>query len=280
MIADLGIGAVLSKDALIAAEITIVLGGVLVAFAWWDAVCDEIASRSAGIERAERLLIPMTRRLVRATIIMIGVLIVLGLTIGTNKIAGLIAGLGVGGIVVALAAKDSIENLFGSLTVLFDMPFRLNDWVKIDKVEGVVEEINLRSTRIRTFEDTMITLPNANLIRAAVENYGARRTRRQKFTIRLSYESDVAAIQAMCIELRAKVAALPGVVPDRTVVEINDLTEGTLGILVQCHLDVPTFEEEAALRDQIIRLGLSFRTAAGIRFPGTAVGAPPPDEKV
>src|SRR5213075_891075 len=146
-----------------------------------NAFCDYLIHRSESVDkRTERLLVPVTRKFVAVIILIGGLLVEAWVLFGGQHGAEAIAGLGIGGLAVALAAKDSVENVFGSLTILFDMPFALGDWVKIDKVEGVVEEINLRSTRIRTFEDSLITLPNSNLIKASVENFGARRFRRQR----------------------------------------------------------------------------------------------------
>ena len=90
----------------------------------------------------------------------------------------LIAGLGISGLAVALAAKDTISNFFGALTVLLDRPFKVGDWVVVGTSEGEVIEINLRTTLIRTGIDTVITIPNANLVSTPVENYGSRRWRR------------------------------------------------------------------------------------------------------
>lgn len=241
-------------------------GGVLLLYSWWDAICDTLVARAAGHQRVEKLLVPMLRKMVRAAIVICGVLIAIGLYFDTKTVAGMIAGLGVGGLVVALAAKDSVENVFGSLTILFDMPFALGDWVKIDKVEGAVEEINLRSTRIRTAEDTIITLPNANLIRAAVENFGARRSRRQRLILRLSYDCDPKALDAYSGALRRYLAKRPKVDKERVVVELHDPEEASLGLLVQWFVDVPTYADEAKSRDELIAEALRLRKEHGVVF--------------
>ena len=87
-----------------------------------------------------------------------------------------LASAGVVGIAVGFAAKDTLANLFGSVTILIDRPFQVGDWIKTGDVEGTVEEVGFRSTRIRTFYNSLITLPNANLIKASVDNLGARIT--------------------------------------------------------------------------------------------------------
>lgn len=252
-----------------------ILGAVMVAYGAWDTVCDAISQRASGVAHAERLLIPVTRKLVRFVILLAGFLLALGV-FGVN-ITGLLAGVGLGGLVVALAAKDSVENVFGSLTILFDMPFSLGDWVKIDKYEGIVEQINLRSTRIRTFEDSVITLPNSNLIKAAVENYGARRYRRQRFQIRVSYANNAQNLTRFMEYIRAYLVKVPLVVPERTVVELNEMTEMSVGILVQCFFEASSFQEEAELRSQLMLAIFKAQELTGVIFIGTPI--PPPQEK-
>lgn len=240
----------------------------------WDLVCDTIAADVAGQNRrAEKLLIPVTRKLVRFLLV-IGALLVALAVVGVN-VTGVLAGLGLGGLVVALAAKDSVENIFGSITILFDMPFALGDWVKIGTAEGVVEEINLRSTRIRTFEDSVITLPNSNLIKASVENFGARRFRRQKFQVRLNYASDPGAIQAFCNAIRDYLNSAPGVLPDRTFVELNALDEPSLGVLVQAFFESETYGDELRMRHDLLMEILKAAETTDVRLAAAPAPVPP-----
>ena len=87
--------------------------------------------------------------------------------------------LGLGGLAFALAAKDMVQNLFGSITVLLDRTFTVGDWIKVDDQEGSVEALGFRSTRIRTFYNSLVTVPNSKFITATVDNMGARRFRRR-----------------------------------------------------------------------------------------------------
>lgn len=231
----------------------------------WEGFCDSLTEKATNLnKRAEKLLIPVTRKLVRAVIIVGGALILLGTYSVDYK--GIAAGLGIGGLVMALAAKDSVENIFGSLTILFDMPFALGDWVKIGTVDGIVEEINLRSTRIRTFEDSIITLPNSNLIKASVENMGARRVRRQKFLIRLSYETGVDSVEKISKDLIAFLDQVPGIEKGRSVVQMNDLGETSFGVLVQCYFETNEFQEEMRLRGEVMRRILQLAGEHGAEF--------------
>lgn len=229
----------------------VIIAVAMFVYAVWEAICDDIAARSAGSERAERLLVPMARKFVRAVIIVIGILVGAA-EVFSADVRGILASLGIGGIVVALAAKDSVENVFGSITILFDMPFAIGDWVKIDKFDGVVEEINLRSTRLRTFEDTVINVPNANLIRACVENVSARRSRRQQILVRVSYDSPIASIDRFCEELRIWIKAHPKISEEKMIVDISEVTEPALVILIQCLFEVKTQAEELELRHELV----------------------------
>ena len=191
------------------------------------------------------------------------------------NVAAVIASLGIGGIVVALAAKDSVENIFGSLTIMFDMPFQMGDWVKVDKIEGVVEEINLRSTRIRTFEDTIINLPNANLIRAAVENVSARRYRRQKFNLRVSYDAPVEAVNALCSDIREYLVTMDGVQDDKIIVDLSEMDDVAMTVLVQCHFEVASQAEELELRHKLFSEIIRLRQKHGVLFFPAGVGRLP-----
>jgi MscS family membrane protein len=255
-----------------------VLGTVSIVYGIWDAICDALAHRAGSVVNAERLLIPVTRKLVRFVIVVAGMLAGLGV-FGVN-ISGLLAGVGIGGLVVALAAKDSVENVFGSLTILFDMPFALGDWVKIDKVEGIVEEINLRSTKVRTFEDSLITLPNSNLIKAAVENYGARRYRRQRFQIRVSYWNTSENLERFMDAIRTYLASAKGFVHARNLVEVNDMTEVSVGILVQCFIEADSFHEEAKIRGDLMLEIFRAREESGVIFVGTPMADAPAEPEL
>lgn len=217
----------------------------------WNQYSSRLAESSASLgHRGEKLLVPVLTNLLRFIVFCVCIVAALGI-LGVN-VGGVIAGLGIGGIVVALAAKDSVENIFGSVTILFDMPFALGDWVVIDKIEGVVEEINLRSTRIRTFEDTLITLPNSNLIKASVENYGARRTRRIKFSVKLRHSNEPSKVTEYCQRLQEFMDQSEVFESDRNLVQVTEYAEQTLGVLVQGYVVAITLAEESAAKSLIM----------------------------
>ena len=249
------------------------IGMMLLANSLWDLVCDGIIDHSES-KKTARLLVPITRKLVRFTIILMGGLVALGM-VGVD-IAGVVAGLGITGIVVALAAKDSVENVFGSITIMFDMPFTIGDWVKIGTVEGVVEEINLRSTRIRTFEDTVINLPNANLIRASVENFGLRRSRRQRIALRFDYANPIARITPFLDATRTYLESVPAVVPGKSIVALNDFADANLGVFFQFLIEAGSQAEELAVREQVMLKILDLAAVHRLAIGGTRIAETEP----
>jgi MscS family membrane protein len=246
-----------------AAQVVFSAAAIWLVYSMWDGLCDVILERTANDRRAEKLLVPVTRKLVRFFIVLGGALIGLA-SMGAN-VAGVLAGLGIGGLAVALAAKDSVENIFGSLTILFDMPFAIGDWVRIGAVDGVVEEINLRSTRIRTFQDSMITLPNSNLIKASVENFGLRRFRQLKMRLTVPFETPEESLAAFCTDLREAVRALPRTRGDRMNVSTYDLADAGVVLLIECFIECETYEEELEEREAVLHSLLRIARTHGIR---------------
>jgi MscS family membrane protein len=235
-----------------------ILGLVWLAYGIWDAICDSLTQRASTMgRRTERLLIPFTRKLVQTLIFIGGGLIALA-SFGVN-VTGVVAGLGVGGLILALAAKDSVENIFGSLTILFDMPFAIGDFVKIGEVEGVVEEINLRSTRIRTMEDSVVTLPNSNLIRAAVDNLGARRHNRVRTVVAVNAQLPAEQVRALIERMRQIILDHPKTRKYGFQVAVRDMTVNEVQIGVNCYVEAATTTEEMERRGELL---LRFKEAA------------------
>lgn len=255
--------------------LTIVVVGAIswLVAAAWEVACDVYSHRSAEnlSRRATHLVLPLVRRFVRFVIFVIGGVSVVS-SLGYD-VSALIAGLGIGGVALALAAKDSVENLFGSLTIVMDMPFQVGDWIKIDKVDGVVEEINLRSTRVRTFDDSLITLPNSNLIKASVENMGARRVRRFRSSLLATGTVSGDRLEAFLGAGRKALAAMPKVRQADASLVAYDFTDTGLRIQLTVYLEVASADEELRCREEVILALLQAAAASGIALGG----APPSD---
>jgi len=211
---------------------------------------NRVTPKIADADRAERLFLPILRNLGRIAIIMIALLFFLE-RIGFN-VTGLIAGLGIGGIVVALAAKDSVENVFGSLTLIFEMPFQIGDWVISNGIEGTVEEISLRSTTLRTFHDSTILVPNSKFISNPIENMGRRRYRRLKTTIGITYDATADQIESFVTKLRTYILDHPNTWDDKINIALNDFGPSSLNILLVVFIDAKDFDQELLIREELL----------------------------
>lgn len=166
-----------------------------------DFICHVLLHKAALTEnKADDQLIPFLKELSKTIIAFIGFFTLLGFVFEVNVIT-LITGLGIGGIAIALAAKESLENLIGSFTIFLDKPFTVGDLVKVDGVEGTIEKVGFRSTRIRTAEKTLATIPNRGMIDGVLENLSQRNSRRVNYIIGLTYETKAAALRKIVAEI-------------------------------------------------------------------------------
>lgn len=210
------------------------------------------------------LLVPLLRKTSKVVIFSAGVLL-LAQNIW-DDVTGLLAGFGIGGLAVALAAKDTLANLFGSLTVLVDRPFQIGDWVQIGSIDGSVEEVGFRSTRIRTFYNSLITVPNNVLTSTAIDNYGARAYRRFKTTLGVEYGTDPEKLEAFCEGIRQLILSQPTTRKDYFHVYFNNFGGSSLDILLYVFFKVPDWSTELAERHKLLvnilrlgnRMGVSF----------------------
>ena len=139
--------------------------------------------------RLDDMLVPIVRKALRLTIAIIAVLLIAENILGANRIKSLLLGAGVGGLAIAFAAKDTIANFFGSITIFTDRPFQMGELVKIGEHRGPVEEVGFRSTRVRTLEGHLVTIPNSVITSSTVENVGKRPFIRRTSNITITYDS-------------------------------------------------------------------------------------------
>ena len=153
-------------------------------------------------------LIPLIRRASKLVLWLFGGIFVLqNLNI---EVTALLAFSSVSGVAIALASKDTVENLFGSIMVFVDQPFQIGDWVIIDgSIEGVVEEVGFRSTRIRSFANSLISVPNAKIAHCTVDNFGKRKYRRFKTMIGLRYDTTTEQMETYIQKVRTLLARKP-----------------------------------------------------------------------
>jgi MscS family membrane protein len=215
-------------------------------------------------------LIPLLRQALRSLILVLALLFALdAMGIDVWKLA---AGVGIGGLAFALAAQDTIENLFGSVNIFVDKPFQIGDWVKIAGVEGVIEEVGFRSTRVRTFHNSVVTVPNSKITNANIDNMGLRPRRRVKLLINLTYDTKPNQMRAFVEGTRAILARNPDV-QQTYEVHFYSMSSSSLDVLVYYHLVVPGWHEELTARShvllQIMRLAEEINVS--FAYPSTSV---------
>jgi MscS family membrane protein len=177
----------------------------------------------------------------------------------------LLTGLGLGGFAVAMAAKETVGNVFGSATIIMDKPFQIGDWVKIGDVEGNVETVGFRSTRIRTFHDSLVTIPNANLQTAVIDNMGARTYRRFKTTLHLAVETPHDVVSTCCKEIADILKKSPLVKEESVLVAIQEITPlHGITLSVTCYLICKDANEEHAEKHRLLHLFLETINRLGI----------------
>jgi MscS family membrane protein len=186
-------------------------------------------------------LIPFAIDLIKVVIIIFALVTVLGNVFGVN-ITALIAGLGVGGVAIALASKESIENLLGSFTIFFDKPFVVGDVITLGGVTGMVEKVGFRSTRIRTFDKSIVTVPNKNIINTELDNLGVRPVRRVKFNIGLTYDTTIEQIKNIVNDIQKLVDDHPMTNEDGRV-RFLSFGASSLDIMVLYYVNSPEWED-------------------------------------
>lgn len=210
-------------------------------------------------------LAPFAAKTLKVVVVVLGVLVALQ-NFGMN-VMGLLAGLGLGGLALALAAQDTAANLFGSITILLDRPFVQGDFIKLADTEGVVEEIGFRSTRLRTPYNSLITLPNSLVAKEKIDNYQARPRRRLRQILGLLYETPPAKIEEFSVEAKKALAADPSVDQNDIVVSFMNFNAASLDVLVQFHLPgVKTFAEEMEISQRTFKTLIDVAARIGVEF--------------
>ena len=217
-----------------------------------------------GIRSLDGQLIRLGSRLVGA-VIAVGCLIRGADELGFPAYS-VLAGLGVGGLAVALAAKDSLANLFGSMLIMFEKPFRIGHHIRLGSNEGIVEDVGFRSTRIRTLDNSLLSIPNDSVINTTVENLTLRPKRRQRFTVGVTYDTPQEMLQRFIASIRQMILDHELAEKEGIQVSLNNLADSSLDILVIFHLTVADSTLELRGRHEILVQIMMLAEAMGVSF--------------
>jgi MscS family membrane protein len=238
------------------------------AFRGVDIIRSTLEHRTWAVERpASRSLLALGGRFAKVAILIMGALVALS-QLGVS-VASLIAGLGIGGLVIALAAQKTVENVFGAVSIGIDQPMREGDFVRVYDFVGTVEQIGLRSTRIRTLDRTLITIPNGELANQRIESFTARDRIRLACTIGLEYGTSASQMREGIARLTQILQEHPKIWPDAIVVRFKEFAESSLDIEVMAWFQTSDWSEFQSIRQDVL---LSFmdaieQTGASIAFP-------------
>lgn len=210
-------------------------------------------------------LVPLIRKTLKAFVIIIGTLFVLkeGLNL---DIIPFLTGLSIGGVAIALAAQDTIKNFFGSVMIFLDRPFQVGDWITSGDLDGTVEEVGFRSTRVRTFRNSVMYIPNGKIADATIDNHGLRQYRRFYTTITITYDTPPELVEEFVKGLRAIVTSHPKTRKDTFHVYFNNLSSFSLDIMFYIFFEVPTWAEELECRHEILIQIMKLAETLEVRF--------------
>ena len=194
--------------------------------------------------KMDDMLVPVIRKSLRITIAIIAALFIAETILGAEQIKTVLLSAGVGGIAIALAAKDTIANFFGSITIFADKPFQIDELVKIGGHLGSVEQVGFRSTKIRTLQGHLVTVPNSVIVNSAVENVGRRPYIRRKSNITITYDSGQRGAERAVEIIKEVLSGVPEVNtdPERLPrVYFSDFNDWSLNIYISYWVKPPDY---------------------------------------
>ena len=189
---------------------------------------------------------------------------------------GLIASLSIGGLAVAFAAKDTLANIFGSVLIFSERPFQIGDVVRVNGIEGSVEEVGIRSTRIRQFDQTLSILPNQTFTTSEICNLSKRESRRVRFEVTLTHDATVAQLDQFLTSINDHLDQRTDIHTDQSLVRLTKLDTSGLGVLVQAFTISTDFAEFMRTQEEILMMvrrlseeqSLPIMPAKGVRLSG------------
>lgn len=209
-------------------------------------------------------LVPLIRKTLKVFVVVIGIIFIMQNN-GIN-VTSLLAGLGLGGLAIALAAKDTLANFFGSITIFTDQPFQVGDLIKTSNTEGVVEEVGFRSTRLRTLYDSVTSVPNSILANTEIDNLGKRRRRRLNTTLNLTYDTTPEQMEAFVEGIKAIIRASEHINQENYEVHFNGYGAHSLDVMVYLFFEVTDWSRQLQLQHNFLLEVMRLADEVGVAF--------------
>jgi MscS family membrane protein len=221
--------------------------------------------------KSDDQMVPFLVEVLKVIVTILGIFIILGSVFKLN-IGSLIAGLGIGGLAIALAAKESLENLIGSFTIFLDKPFSVGDLITIGGMTGVVEKIGFRSTRIRTLDKTFVTVPNKKLVDDNLDNLSLRSTIRAKFDLIVSFDTSPEKVQNVISDIQ-KLIDNHNLTSIDGIVKFTEFGSYGLKIMIMYFVDTNDWNVYINTREELNYkiIDILFKNKVRLAYPTTAV---------
>ncbi|WP_257984220.1 mechanosensitive ion channel family protein [Neobacillus cucumis] len=225
--------------------------------------------------KIDLILIPFISRIIRVIMIAISISII-GQEFNYD-VNGLVAGLGIGGLAIALAAKEAVGNLIGGVVIVTEKPFSIGDWILTPSVEGVVEDINFRSTKVRTFSQALVTVPNATLANEAITNWSRMGKRKIDFHLGLNYKTNKEEITRVVHRIEQLLRTHEEIHPDTIMVAFDHYNESSLDILVYFFTNSTVWAEHVKIKHEINLeiMGILEEEGVEVAFPSRTIYVSP-----
>ncbi len=226
------------------------------------------------VSKMDDQLVPFFQDFTKVIVVIISFFVVLSTVFHVN-VTKLVAGLGVGGLALAFAAKESLENLLASFTIFLDQPFVVGDQVQVGEISGVVEKIGFRSTRIRTMEKSFVTVPNKLMIDKPLDNLTLRTFRRVKFDVTLTYATTSEQLKTVVNDIQATIKSHPRTNQD-VKIAFYSLSSHSKDIMVQYFIDTMEWNEYIDIKEEINYriVDIVDKHKAEFAFPSTTIYLP------
>lgn len=235
----------------------------------YDAIYDKIGNKLNL--RTQKILKPFISKALRITTILISIAIIAE-EFGYS-VSAFVAGLGIGGIAIAMAAKDTLANIFGGVAILMDKPFDISDWIYAGDIEGTVENINFRSTKIRTFDKGLVSYPNSKLSEHPIINYSRRGLRRIEFHLGVTYDTPSKKVKKVAQDIKKMLSQHNEVDNDLIISRFEAFNDSSLDIYIYYFAKAQTLEEFLRIKEDVnIKImEILEKEKVEVAFPSTSI---------
>lgn len=199
---------------------------------------------------------------IKVAVVILGILALLSNWV--DNVSAIVASVGVGGLILALAAQDTASNIFASIAILLDKPFSVGDWVIVDSAEGQVEKIGIRSTHIRREDQTLVSLPNSKVANAVINNLTLRQTRMVSFSLDFDMNASPDQLESLVSKIRIILNETEGVMPQDQLVYFDRLETRLQKVMVRFTTS-NDYEEMLRVRERVNFQIISYMESIGMR---------------